>query len=261
MKAWKRKYKNKYARVLSRHPSHSFLRLNVRVKQPTLIRLGSVTVKSHDGIEINTIAAINNCTDKIRMKQLFKEAGVQSPEFWLIDDNLPDDLPFPVVAKRQYRSRGAGMRKINNAEELEAFLNERVRGNEYNKQNNYYLERYVNYSREYRIHVSKLGGYFYTCRKMLKEGTNDRWYRNDSNSVWFVEDNPEFNKPDNWNDIVADCQRALNATGMDIAGMDVIVAKDGRWKIIEINSACSFGELTKVAYKDELEKLAIEYAS
>ena len=47
----------------------------------------------------------------------------------------------------------------------------------------------------------------YTCRKVLKNDTpeNQRWFRNDSNSAWYLETNPKFDKPVNWDSIIDEC--------------------------------------------------------
>ena len=102
---------------------------------------------------------------------------------------------------------------------------------------------------------------------MLRDGTPDsqKWFRNDSNSVWIMDTNPSFDRPSNWNAIVAECVNALRSTGLDIGGFDVKVqsATDERGRrrtnpdfiIIESNSACSHGEVTAVKYKDELNRL------
>ena len=89
---------------------------------------------------------------------------------------------------------------------------------------------------------------------MLRETTpqNERWYRNDSNCNWIVEDNPLFDKPTNWQAIMDECVKALNAVGLDIGACDVKVQsakkKDGTARqnpdyfVIEINSAPSLKE-------------------
>ena len=86
------------------------------------------------------------------------------------------------------------------------------------------MKKYYTYTREYRLHITK-DGCFYACRKMLKRDAEED--RHDSNCVWIVEDNPEFNKPDNWNDIVSDCVKAMQSVGLDICAIDI---KMQRWK-------------------------------
>ena len=125
-----KKYKLYYPRIFSRHPSHSIL----RAKNQTLpllpfrsvIRLGSTTV-SDGRLEINTAQAVKNSASKLLMKQKFTEAGVKTAEWftyyngnfrknkvdeqgWDIGENIiqNDNLPFPLVAKSHFGSRGVG---------------------------------------------------------------------------------------------------------------------------------------------------------
>jgi glutathione synthase/RimK-type ligase-like ATP-grasp enzyme len=206
-------------------------------------------------VELNPVQAIKNCADKLRMKELFHQAGVKTPSTFVFDEGIKDlssnefiqeeDLPFPLIAKKLRHSRGRGMQKINNLEEFQAL----------NNKNTYYFEPFMNYTREYRIHVSSLGEYFYTCRKLLKQDAEDRWFRNNQNSVWYIESNPSFNKPDTWDAIVADCVTALNALGLDFAAADVKVNKKGNWTILELNSAPSFGEKDSLVSQKYIEYL------
>lgn len=245
-------------RVLSRHPSHKIVRNAIRVPKGKLCvaRFGSVTPTKNYDLEINTVQSIENTSNKLRMKQLFREAGVSSPEFYTDIFNCTIEK-FPILAKLAYRSRGAGMRKINNQEELDQFRAE-IRNRRRNHDNPYYFEQYYNYTKEYRIHVSILNDYFYTCRKVLRQefsGSEQNWYRNDSNCNWLLENNEMFDKPETWNDIVADCIKALNALGLSIGGFDVRVSRDGRWQILEANSACSFGDVTGEVYTRQLNRI------
>lgn len=268
--------------ILSRHPSHNHLRQGLNLLPfRSVIRLGSTTIPK-DGkerLEINTVQAIKNSASKLLMKQCFTKSGVKTAEWWTVCNNhinfykngkpaeqgttpnTSGNLPYPIVAKHIYGSRGTGNTLLNTQEELTQWM----RGKDLS---NYIFEKFYNFNREYRLHVTK-NGCFYTCRKVLRYDTpeNKRWYRNDSNSNWLVETNPSFDKPVNWDTIVAECIKALNAVGLDIGGFDVKVqsAKTPKGKvrenpefiIIESNSACSHGEVTAQKYINELNKLLI----
>ena len=102
---------------------------------------------------------------------------------------------------------------------------------------------------------------------MLKEETpeNERFYRNDSNCVWYLESNPGFDKPLNWDDIVEECINAIKAVGLDIGACDVLVQsavdKNGDTRtspsfiICEVNSAPAFGTITLEKYIKEIPKV------
>lgn len=208
--------------------------------------------------EVNTVEAVKTSANKFAMKAAFAEADVRTCNY---SEGCRGDLEFPLVAKRKYGSRGEGMVYLEDVSDYEEFLGE---GN--TTKSGYIFEEYFNGVREYRLHITE-EGCFYTCRKMLKSDTpeDDRFFRNDSNSVWFLEDNEKFDKPVNWDEIVAECVKALKAVGLDVGACDVRVQsatnKDGKkrenpdFRIIEINSAPSFGDVTAEKYKEMLPRL------
>lgn len=286
----KKKYTSFRPRIRSRHPSHSKLRSKNGGLLPLLpfksvIRFGSSTElrdtveKGGTRVELNSAKAIKNSANKLLMKQCFTENDVETADWWTFDgdvffkngsveidegqeDELTDDfnsLPYPIISKNIYGSRGTGNKKHDSRESLEAWM-------EGKNLNNYIFERYHNYVREYRLHVSE-EGYFYSCRKMLKRDTPEehKWYRNDDHCVWVMEENELFDKPVNWEDIEKECVKALKSVGLDFGAIDLRIQSSTNaggepreypeFKIIEINSAPSFGEVTLEKYKEELPKI------
>jgi glutathione synthase/RimK-type ligase-like ATP-grasp enzyme len=216
-----------------------------------------------DYIQVNSIKAVQNSSNKLLMKQLFKDNNVSTSDWWF-DGSLNDWARerYPIVAKHIYGSRGRGNTLINNQEELEEWMNDKVLSN-------YIFEKFHNYNREYRLHVTE-DGCFYTCRKMLRSDIpeNQRWFRNDSNSVWIVEENELFEKPSNWDEIVEHSVLAMKSVGLDFAAIDVRVqsAKDKhgdirenpKFVILETNSAPSFGEITAQKYKEIIPQIILK---
>ncbi len=259
--------------IRSRHPSHSPLRRELPLLPfRTLIRLGSTT-EVEDGlkrVELNSVQSIKNASSKYLMKECFNKLNVQTADWYKTTDgktfgigksngpsNLQiNELPYPIVAKSHFGSRGEGNFLLNTQAELITWLKGKTLSN-------YIFEKFYNYNREYRLHVNS-DGCFYTCRKMLKSGTpeDESWFRNDSNSVWIVESNPSFDKPVNWDSIVEQCVLALKAVGLDFGAVDLRIqsAKTTKGKVrenpdfivIEINSAPSFGEITLAKYLEVL---------
>jgi carbamoylphosphate synthase large subunit len=278
--------------IRSRHGSHEPFRKGLQ-KLPfrSVIRLGSTTelidtiANGGKRIECNTVEAVKNSSSKLRMKQCFTKGNVKTADWWTLENILTDsgypnyfcnykgikgnkntgnndncyhaELPYPIVAKSHFGSRGNGNYLIKSKEELDKWLPGKTLGN-------YIFERFYNYVREYRLHVTK-DGCFYTCRKMLKEDTPEdkRWFRNDSNSVWIVEENEMFDRPVNWKTIEEECVKALLATGLDVGACDVKVQsskekkerKDPDFIIIEINSAPSMGDITLQRYTQKLPEI------
>ena len=272
------------SRIHSRHPSHDILRTQeARPLLPfkSVVRLGSYTRYSDarslggDRVECNTVTAIENSANKVTMKALFDSYGISTAE-WFVKDagevatvidrdgntiNI-EDLPYPIVTKQVYGSRGQGMQKFNSYDELlnaftNSLLNKRI-----------VIEKFYNYNREYRLHIAQ-DECFYTCRKMLKNDTpeDQRWYRNDSNCVWILESNELFDKPSNWDAIVEEAIIAKNAVGLDIGAVDIrvqstynnkgVVRDTPKFIIIEINSAPSFGTITAEKYIKKIPEILI----
>jgi glutathione synthase/RimK-type ligase-like ATP-grasp enzyme len=136
------------------------------------------------------------------MKECFKNNKVNQADY-VIPNNKEELINFvekesnsnsKFIVKSPFSSKGKGLYLFNNKEELLTFFD--------NKENNtkkaydyYVVEKFYNYSKEYRLHVT-VDGCFYTCRKKVKKDTpeGDRWHRHNTNSVWIVEENAEFEK-------------------------------------------------------------------
>lgn len=257
------------AQIFSRHPSHNGLRRQIRTGgKKVLIRFGSSTVANNKyTLELNKIEAIHNSSNKFKMKNSFKAKNVKTA-IWFTTSNGKifteeltgvsidiNNLNYPIIMKHIFGSRGRGNTKIDTAEQLAKALI----GKQFS---NYIFEKFYNYNKEYRLHVTK-NKCFYTCRKMLKNETakEKRWFRNDSNSVWIVEDNPIFDKPSNWKSIEEESIKALISCGLDFGAVDVRVQskkKEADFIIIEINSAPGLGIVGIDIYKKELLNLINE---
>jgi hypothetical protein len=242
------------------------MRKGILIPGPKVVwRHGSTTPSAYR--EINSIQSIKNSSDKLLSKQCFQAANVRtapwcklsdsinSPEVFkkFLDDNT--GKMFMFIVKHRFGSRGNGNYLMDSKEKLTNFINSHK-----NNLNTYIIEKYMTYSCEYRLHISKLGC-FYTCRKMLKNDTpeNKKFQRHDDNCVWILEKNEQFNKPANWNDIISDCIKALEGLGGDVFAFDVKTtsksnSKDGsvNWIIIESCSAPAMGDITEQEYKKHL---------
>lgn len=247
-----------YLKIRSKNHTANGLRRVIRSPKRAVLRLGSTTPLGDifsnlrpgaEVIELNSVDACKISGNKTLMKQAFDEAQVISAEWAPVSAEW---TKFPAIIKHNHSSKGNGIYYIENAEALQIWLQEHNAAN-------HVIEKYYTYNREYRLHVTK-DGYFYTCRKMLCKDAEERWHRHDNNSVWIVEENPAFDKPTNWDNIVAECVKALNAVGLDIAAIDIKVqsAKEGqdpKFIILETNSAPSLGERTTAEYISKLTEI------
>lgn len=259
--------------VRSRNKSCQPLK-DIIVPRRTILRLGSTTstesIARHNGTkpskytEINTAEACSISGNKILMKEHFTRAKINTaPWFQFSDKGLDANTQKikhylkkwkTLIVKHKYSSKGNGIYLIKDIEEFIKLWNE-IFCQSYN---NYIIEKYYSYSREYRIHITE-DGYFLADRKMLKNDAEVRWHRHAENSVWIKEENPQFNKPNNWDDIVKDCVAALEAVHLDIGAVDVKVQSSKeltpKWIILEINSAPALGEDSIIRYKEVLNLL------
>jgi len=239
--------------IRSRHPSHNRLRKELPFfPKRVLLRLGSThnTPLKHKYLEINSSNACKNSANKRIMKQCFNEYDIPTCKYSLYKI---DNLKYPIIAKPIYGSRAKDIFLLRDEQNYNKL-----------KFSNYIFEEYFSGVREYRIHVSK-NGCFHACRKLLKSTATTRFYRNSNNSNWILENNKMFEKPINWEQIVNDCVKALNAVNLDIGACDVRVQsqyKNGEirnnpiYKIIEINSAPSLnGNIVFNKYKTEITKI------
>ena len=266
-----KKYTMFRPKILSRHPSHNILR-SVHKKIAALpyksvIRFGSTTdlpdTVSNGGnrIEINTIQSIKNSASKFLMKRKFTEVGVKTAE-WLPGSTgkavVLETIGFPMVIKAHHGSKGRGNTLIKDESDWNDWWTKN------NSSANYIFEKFMNYGHEFRLHVTE-EGCFYACRKALKKDVpeDQKWRRHDDICVWFLESNPEFHKPNSWNNIISDCVKALKAIGADILSFDVRVQTPTDSKgnkrdyqdyiLLECNSASSMdngtGEVSVCAQK------------
>lgn len=252
----------KHLLVRSRNTTCAPLK-ELEVPNTTILRLGSTTptekiTKNPNPREINTAHACAISGNKIWMRQAFAEYDIPMAE-GICTDNLDDLLAFlkehrTIICKHIHSSKGKGIYLLTSEEEAKEWALE-------HELEEYVFEKYYTYSREYRLHVTK-DGCFYTCRKMLKRDAEVRWHRHNVNSVWIVEENPLFDKPTNWDDIVDSCVDALKAVGLDIAAFDVKVQnnthENPKYIILESNSAPSLGEIGIEKYKETLTRLINE---
>jgi glutathione synthase/RimK-type ligase-like ATP-grasp enzyme len=201
---------------------------------------------------INPPEAVANAADKRLTKQKFQEHNIVTAEWWP-DFNIPE-RKFPVVVKHRLGSRGTGVYLMRTPDDLARFFESR--GEDHVKEM-FIVERFKNYRYEYRLHATQTG-VFLANRKARVEGvpTDQRWKHSFDTSVWFNEDNPEFRKPDTWDEIKDTACKAVASLGMDFGAVDVKVNTSGKFFIIEVNSAPSLGDSTRSCYLAMIPELA-----
>lgn len=251
----------KFLKVRSRNHSCFPLKL-IQVPINVVYRMGSITPLHKiykkvpkQVLEINSIQACKLSGHKILMKKRFQKAKVCTAKWFIVNRNDKSHQRFrhyieiwgKIIAKRYNSSKGEGIYLLTSFQDYLNFLDK------IDNVENYIFEKYYTYTKEYRIHVTK-DKCFYACRKMLLANAEDRWHRHGNNSVFIYEENPQFDKPENWDEIVKGCIDAIKSLGLDIAAFDVKVSKKGKYIIMESNSAPALRERGIIEYTKILKE-------
>jgi len=233
------------------------LRRSLLSPHRTIVRFGSLTSTANVFpravelgrriIEINTAEAIKISRDKLLMKQCFDDAEIAHSKWKPANDFNLGDLEYPILAKNRLSYQGRGMVKIDNQEQYEAFKRS-------HNLDAYILERYYNYAREYRLHCTQ-EECFLTWRKLRRHDAEERWFFNSHNCNWVGENHRLFNKPRNWEEIIKASINAIKAVGLDIGAVDCRVAADGKFIILEVNSAPALGAQGLQCYQNQIKQL------
>lgn len=260
-------------KLRSKNSSASLLKeeiSDIRTKIPVVIRLYSNTpieailspfqIK-REFIEWNTLDAIKNSYNKLKTKKLMVDNDIPTAEYWKHEDFIESKENIfkeykTIIAKKIFGSKGIGMKLFNSIDEFDNWISE-----EKPKLSEFFFEKYYSYNREYRIHLFN-GELIYTNRKMLKEDAEERWYRNDSNSVWYLESNPLFDRPTNFDEVIENCKKLQELTKLNFSSFDIRIQsskhENPKYIILETNSGSSMGEGTAKAYKNAILKYLTE---
>jgi glutathione synthase/RimK-type ligase-like ATP-grasp enzyme len=257
----------KFVRIRTRNSTSRSLRRAILVDNWAVCRLGSLTstedcfeTPKRGVIEVNTVDAIQNSRSKIRMKSCFTTKSVPQADAWYSTDQLnhSENFSFPVVVKRVFGFQGRGMKLINNQQEFDIWLREHPHWSS----NGWFIERYYNYAREYRLHVGTKVGVFLSWRKLRRRDATERWFFNSENCEWYGTEHAMFDQPKCWKAMCKAAVDALKSTGLDLGAVDIRVQSntqnDPKFIVCEINSAPALGEVGVEMYKDVIKKI-VEY--
>jgi glutathione synthase/RimK-type ligase-like ATP-grasp enzyme len=258
-------YQQRTVKIRTKNPSSNPLRKSILVPFLAVARLGSRTATSavfpgerRRIYECNSVESIENSRDKLRMKRCFSQGNVMQADMYhgTFDVNaikrhfgISVTEGYGLVGKQIVGFQGNGMVLIQDDTQLQAFCRQHT-------PTNYYIERFHNYGREYRIHATQERA-FLSWRKLRKSDAEQKWFFNSINCNWVGEDNELFQKPANWNELCQASVNAMRAVGLDIGCADVRVsATDPRQYIIcEVNSAPALAEVGIEAYQAEIKRV------
>jgi len=197
----------------------------------TVIRWGTTSNIPFKAKVINEAKAIHWVADKSTSRKLMADAGL-APMTWLSIDaflNAEHDVS-EVVIRPSSHHQGRNFHYINSndadaKEQLEAFVRQYGEGN-------YYISEYIDKTEEYRVFVGS-GKAVWVAKKTPADENAKAW--NVAQGGRF--DNVRWGE---WNlDVVNTAIKAFNMSGLHFGGVDVMVGRDGKAYVLEINSAPS----------------------
>ena len=244
-----------FAQIRTKNPSAAPLRRSIFVSRRSVVRLGSRTATEacfpgrRDIIEVNTVSSIENSRDKLRMKECFSRYDIRQAEWFTLDQvPITSMADFPYVGKQIVGFKGHGMQLIENVDQLREFLR--------THNNSYFIEKFYNYAREYRIHATSDHA-FLSWRKLRRSDATQRWFFNSTNCNWVGEDHELFQRPNNWEELCNAAVMSVRAVGLDIGAVDIRVQSRNNpdYIVCEVNSAPQLGEVGIEHYKREITNI------
>ena len=204
----------------------------------------------------NSIGAIELCGDKCRSYEMLKELSQPDteiyPKTFFPDESffktyaqfIADRLGLPVVAKLADGSQGREVFLLETVENIVEF------------QQKYYAhahlyQKFIAASKGKDIRVFVIGDEVYAA--MLRYNPND--FRSNI-AIGGTAEKFEIN-----NDIKELCIAATRIMGLDFAGLDILLGKDGEPYICEVNSNAMFTALSQVCEVNIAEGIAAHVAS
>jgi len=243
-----------FAKIRTKNPSAAPLRRSIFVNKRAIVRLGSRTPSrqiypTQSFVEVNTVESIENSRDKLRMKECFSRYDVKQAEWFTLDQApITRMANFPYVGKQIVGFKGHGMQLIENVDQLRDFVR--------THSNSYFIEKFYNYAREYRIHATSDHS-FLSWRKLRRADAEQRWFFNSTNCNWVGEDHELFQRPNNWDELCNAAVMAVRSVGLDIGAVDIRVQSRNNpdYIVCEVNSAPQLGEVGIEHYRREITNI------
>ena len=211
-------------------------RRSPRLKADLTLRWGNSINDDTGGKLINTREAVENASNKLKMMKLFQDSEVTTPRVVFTED-LSDSLEMSdrgyIFDKMMFvRNR------YDEAKYRDSFLHT----------DKYALEQ-INKVMELRVHIvnGKTVGVYekmpYSSDSVIYKDANCRFRRVNTGDE------------DQRNTIIGArplAKKAVEALGLDFGGVDVIKDSDGKWYVLEVNSAPGLNQPNLKRWADEI---------
>jgi len=190
--------------------------------------------------------SINKITDILKLSK----AGIPTPDTYYHRSfdgytKAAQRIGYPVIVKLTRAGKGAGIYKMNDKQELEEFI---VRMSEQGYVgSSYIMQEFFDYEHDLRMLV--IGGRIYSMKRTPREG--------DFRANFSLGGSVELFKPDEETQQLA--LDALKAIDMTVGGVDVLIRKDGKKVVLEVNHTAGFVGMEK-ATGENITKKYVEHA-
>jgi glutathione synthase/RimK-type ligase-like ATP-grasp enzyme len=212
-------------------------------RQAHLIRWGSSQqVRRRPRHVINKRNGILAVTDKFGSLITFSNNHVPAPRAARLTEDVARTFRYPALARRTNHQQGRDvMLCLQTKDGMRAL-----------RQNLDYLVEYIPTRTEYRIHV--IGNEMVRAsQKLLRNDRADNyvpWLRNHDHGYIFG--NVRGHIPAA---LVTGAIDAVKSVGLDFGAVDMIVADDGRWYILEVNTGPGLVASSMQTYAERLSRM------
>lgn len=210
-------------------------------KADIFIRYGNIR-EGFEGIQINSIEAINNARDKLRTLMLLNDNNIRIPKYGLV---FEDATNMTFFARNRYHKKG---------KDILIYKDDDVVPVEMLKHTKDYWIKYIPVNNEYRVHVMN-DNVIQICKKI----PNDNTHENDM--IRNLEHGWHFAEARNWENGYTKLKEMAVATvkclELDFGAVDIILGKDKKYYVLEVNTAPGLDNKRLELYVEYLLKLVI----
>lgn len=204
-----------------------------RERADATVHYGTNFVRSKHGLNQNCRA------DKVKRMLLMQAAGVRLVP-WFKGSDIPDDIKFPLLARRVTGHGGTDIVPVFQRKEIEWRL----------KSGWDWFSSYVPLETEYRVWVFR-GYHLDTYEKVMKRPDSYKYIgRNFRNGF-------DFQLTKRHEDAYGQALNAIHALGLDFGAVDMLRGEDGLIYVLEVNTAPgvikSGAQKTLVKLVDQIE--------
>lgn len=204
--------------------------INIRTKVKTnladfrdsiIIRWGNrIEVDLTGSITYNKASAIALATDKKESRRVLAEAGVSVPRALLPES---ENINYPVIARPRVHAKGRNFVLLNNRGDFYAHW---IRNNA-----DWYYSEFVDKVSEFRVHCAH-GRILNYLEKPNPGNDQIAWNRAVNGEAFTNVKWSDYNSA-----VALECLKAVQALGLDFGGVDVILDKDNKPYILEVNTS------------------------